>query len=337
MNNNYKIYHYLILNFYINKLFYFLLFILLLSLDKFYFSKRRKSDKAKKKLFYNNNLKICLCTLGKKENHYIKEYIEHYINYGVDKIFLYDNNDLDGERFEDVIAQYIKQGNVEIINYRGIPKAIFKIMKTCYNNNYNEYDWLIFYEIDEFIYLKHFKNIKNYLNQKKFEKCKSIYLNWVHRSDNNLLYYDNRTLISRFKEKGMNVKKKKNYLALVKTIIRGHIGKINKIDIHRLTKKINGCDGFGKKAQIIGNRNAHPDYKYYYINHYYSKSTEEFVEKLKRGDMQFGNSTKNYLYQIKKYFYINKITLEKIIFLENSLGVNLSKYKNQIINISIFN
>ena len=135
----------------------------------------------------------------------------------------------------------------------------------------------------------------------------------------------------------MNVKSKKNYLSLVKTIIRGHMGKLNKIDIHRLTKKINGCDGFGKKARIIGNRNVHPDYKYYYINHYYSKSTEEFVEKLKRGDMQFGNSTKNYLYQIKKYFYINKITLEKILFLENSLRVNLSKYKNQIANNSIIN
>jgi hypothetical protein len=210
-----------------------------------------------------NKIRICICTVGKQENRYIIEYIEYYKQFGIDKIILYDNNDLDGEKFEDVIAQYVTQGNVEIINYRGIPKAILKIMKTCYNNNYNEYDWLIFYEIDEFIYLKHFKNIKNYLNQKKFEKCKSIYLNWVHRSDNNLIYYDNRTLINRFKEEGMNVKSKKNYLALVKTIIRGHMGKINKIDIHRLTKKINGCDGFGKMARIIGNRNIHPDYKYY--------------------------------------------------------------------------
>ena len=49
------------------------------------------------------NLKVCLCTLGKEENRYIREYIEHYKNYGVEKIFLYDNNDINGEHFESII------------------------------------------------------------------------------------------------------------------------------------------------------------------------------------------------------------------------------------------
>ena len=33
------------------------------------------------------NTKVCLCTNGKKENLYVREYVQHYINYGVDKIF----------------------------------------------------------------------------------------------------------------------------------------------------------------------------------------------------------------------------------------------------------
>ncbi len=37
------------------------------------------------------------------ENHYIREWIEYYLNLGVDKIFLYDNNDINGEKFEDEI------------------------------------------------------------------------------------------------------------------------------------------------------------------------------------------------------------------------------------------
>ena len=35
-------------------------------------------------------IKVCICTIGKQENRYIKEYIEYYKNYGIDKIFLYD-------------------------------------------------------------------------------------------------------------------------------------------------------------------------------------------------------------------------------------------------------
>ena len=34
------------------------------------------------------NTKICLCTNGKKENLYVREFVEHYIKYGVDKIFV---------------------------------------------------------------------------------------------------------------------------------------------------------------------------------------------------------------------------------------------------------
>ena len=45
----------------------------------------------------------------KNENRYIKEFVEHYKKYGVDKIFLYDNNNVDGERLENIIGEYIKR------------------------------------------------------------------------------------------------------------------------------------------------------------------------------------------------------------------------------------
>ena len=276
-------------------------------------------------------MKVCLCTLGKKENLYIKEFVDHYKKYDIDKIFLYDNNDINGERFEEVINNYINYGFVKIINVRGMPKAIYKVMNNCYKKNYNKYEWLIFYEIDEFLFLKNYKSIKKYLIQKKFNKCKKIQLNWVHRSDNDLLYYDNRLLSERFTQKGKNVNKN-NRLAFVKTIIRGHIDNFKITNIHILSLKIKGCNGFGKIINIKGIRNLKPDYKYYYINHYYGKTVEEFVQKLKRGDMQFGKGIKNYLYQIRKFFYINKITYRKVVFLEKKLGINLLKYK-KILNI----
>ena len=45
----------------------------------------------------------CICTIGKNENLYIREYVEHYFNLWVEKIFLYDNNDVEGEKFESKI------------------------------------------------------------------------------------------------------------------------------------------------------------------------------------------------------------------------------------------
>ena len=65
------------------------------------------------------NTKVCICTIVKNENRYIKEFVEHYKKYGVDKILLYDNNNVDGERLENAIGEYIKNGLVETFDYRG--------------------------------------------------------------------------------------------------------------------------------------------------------------------------------------------------------------------------
>jgi hypothetical protein len=62
-----------------------------------------------------NNVKICLCTSGKQENKYIREFVKFYEKMGVDKIFLYDNNNVDGEKFEEVINDYINNGFMENI------------------------------------------------------------------------------------------------------------------------------------------------------------------------------------------------------------------------------
>ena len=60
---------------------------------------------------------ICIYTIGKNENKYTREYVEYYKKYGGDKIFIYDNNNIDGEKFDTVLYDYIKNGYVEIINF----------------------------------------------------------------------------------------------------------------------------------------------------------------------------------------------------------------------------
>ena len=61
------------------------------------------------------------------------------------------------------------------MNWRGKKFAMLKIMNDCYHKNYKNYDWLLFYEIDEYIHLYNFQNIKLFLNQAKFKKCQEIH------------------------------------------------------------------------------------------------------------------------------------------------------------------
>ena len=268
----------------------------------------------------NKSIKVCICTLGKNENRYIIEYIKHYEKYGIDKIYLYDNNNINGERFESKIIEYINKGLVELKNWRGLKAQQENILNDCYKKNNNKYDWIIFNDIDEFIYLKNYFNIKEFLKANHFNKCQIIYLNWLMHTDNNHMYYNNKSLFERFTEiynKSNNDNEFRIYNS-GKSIIRGNISNINLYHAHYLTDKLKICNSFGKRINM---KYKKMDINNYYFNHFYCKSVEEFINKLKRGSAS--NGKKNYEIKIFRYFYYNKITDEKINYIERKIGLNI--------------
>ena len=275
-----------------------------------------------------NNTKVCLCTPAKNENRYIREFVEHYEKYGVDKIFLYDNNDIEGEKFDEILSDYIEKGFVEVRDWRGKAKALMQMMNDCYQTNYQIYDWLIFYELDEYIHLSNYTNVKPFLNLPRFKHCEVIYLNLICHTDNNLIYYDNRSLAERF-PRTVPKYKKGGYRLEIKSILRGHIPNIEITNNHLLSTDLHNCNGYGNKNRYYyktySNQN---DYKNYYIDHYYSKSTEEFIEKLNKGDAYL-DTLKYVMQRVDKYFTQSEITKEKIDFIENKTGLNLSLYRSK--------
>ncbi len=283
---------------------------------------------------FGRKIRICICTVGKKENLYVREYVNYYKNLGVNKIFIYDNNDKNDEKFEVVLKDYIDIGFVEIFDYRGIVAAQIGAFENCRKNNYKIFDWLIFYDMDEFLYLRNFNKISDFLNQKKFNKCQSIQLNWFVHTDNNLLYYDNRSLMERFPEKDKKWKGMKiGGTEVIKSILKGHLD-VKIIDNHFLNFNLVSCDGFGNIKSVQNIKTNESDHYYYYIDHYWSKSTEEFVNKILKGDAMLGHNNTftqfNTMRRINMYFSINNITEDRINYIENKTNLNLSKYRKMI-------
>ena len=161
---------------------------------------------------------------------------------------------------------------------------------------------------------------------------KNIYLNWVFHTDNNLLHYDNRSLSVRFpiiEEKARG--KKKGGDQGIKSILRGKID-VKIYDVHIISKNLKSCDGFGNLKEVQNIITNESDFYYYYINHYYCKSTEEFINKLKKGSVSHGNNNiEHMLKRINMYFSFNEVTEDKINYIENMTKLNLSNYRNRII------
>ena len=278
----------------------------------------------------SNKPQICLCAIGKKENLYVEEFVEHYKKLGYDKIFIYDNNDKNDENLKDVLDREIYENFVSIIDFQGYrgksedPQIV--AYYDCYEKNYDKYDWFSFFDIDEFLEIKNNKSIKQFLSDKKFKKCYNIIINWIVYTDNNLVYYDDRKIQERFTEPLLNNSINRH----VKSTIRGK-RRTNywrkATNSHRPKIKVPTCTQNGERLSKFKSRIQKINYDNAYIKHYNTKTIEEFIIKIKRGK-SIGKSELNYNYwneTLHNFFKINKVTEEKLNYIRKEINISFSK------------
>ena len=134
------------------------------------------------------------------ENKYIIHYVKHYKNLCYDHMYIYDNNDINGKKVEDVIKNYINDKYITLIDYRGYrgprnqPQMEAYYDYDCYEKHNKEYDWLSFFDIDEYLILKpNGIKIQQFLESERYKLCPIVKIIWRLYSDNNQVYYENKS------------------------------------------------------------------------------------------------------------------------------------------------
>ena len=275
----------------------------------------------------DNSLRLALCTMGKKENLYAKEFVEYYIKIGFDHLFIYDDNDPNTEKIIDEVPDKYKDrvtifDDLKNKNIRNQSDSFTH----CYQSNLYKFDWLLMLDMDEFLFIRD-DTIRHYLKSPVFDKCDFIKFHWGIALDNELVYYDNRTLMERFKSPfAQNM--------FIKTMVRGDIPDLL-YWVHSpyySPKRNVSCSNVGKPIpyKYVKIESVKPiNVEKAFIIHYQYKSTEEFTEKIKRGyNNWLGEGLPGRIrLLIRDYFNQNKMTLEKINLIEKALKRSLLSYK----------
>lgn len=120
-----------------------------------------------------------IVAIAKQENHYIKDWVKYHLGIGVDRIYLVDNNDIDGERYDDILKEYTDDDKLIIINKRG-EKGI---QNQVYNSLYYilPFKWCAIIDIDEFIWFNEkcrFRDIKSFISSLNDIRSYGIMLRW---------------------------------------------------------------------------------------------------------------------------------------------------------------
>ena len=273
----------------------------------------------------NKNMKTLLCCIGRRENDYIREFVEYYKALGITNICLYDNN-YDGEEdFNDVIGDYISNGFVILKDYRNKKVCQLEAYDECYKKYGKEYDWIAFFDIDEFMFINSNKTLSEYLARSEFNEYDMIHINWLLFGDGGQTKSDGRGLLQRIVQP-LDV----NHATLYnfpdnfhcKSIIRGCLTEV-KWDAtpHTPSNNLKCCNSFGLPCD--GNSPFIPyDYRNAGLRHFTTKTAEEYAEKVKRGFPDGNPTSKEKM--IKIFFDRNEVTEEKVNIFKQELGIDMS-------------
>ena len=248
---------------------------------------------------------VAICAIGRLENRYAVEWVEHYKQLGVAHIYIYDNNREGEEHFEDVLQPYIDEGLVEITPWTGIQKQAYE---DCYNRHQAEHRWIGFFDFDELVEISGGRSVHDLLEG--FEFADVLVMNWRTMTDNGLLHYEPKPMKERFTEAtGEDFAINRHVKSFVQTGIEGisfndphcpNAPKLMVVNVHGT--RVNQVP---IQAQVIHDVAR--------VDHYNTKSTEEYIDvKWKRGTCCGDEWTEMKRKDcVEYYFGINKRTKEK--------------------------
>lgn len=275
-----------------------------------------------KNINMNNNIrpytgKVMLCCIAKMENVYIREFVKYYKDLGFDNICLYDNNDPDGERFEDVIEDYIKSGFVILKDVRGQKLKQIPSYTECYNQYKNKYDWIAFFDIDEFLHIDGGMNIKQFLAQDMFNDrgINCVRVCWKQFDDSGIIKPNGDYSVKKFKT-FLPITKKDSVQS--KVILKTQLDNVEFTSTHGPIKDprvvcVNTAGELCENAITV----KKPTWENCCLNHYRFKTIEEFVlNKMVRlwPTAYLGGGTKGL--NLNMFFRYNKKTPEKVEYAE---------------------
>lgn len=266
-------------------------------------------------------MKVAICCIVKLENNYIREWVEHYRNINVDNVIICDNNDINGEVLSDVIGDYIDEGFVIIENYRGKIACQCQAYHNCFMKYKGNYDWIAFFDADEFLDTD---NIKEFLNNEKFKDYDCVRVPWRVFDDSNIIEAKGDYSVKKFKTF--------RYCRQCKSIVNTIKNKNSFFSPHG-PLNVNACDPNGDNCQSSNEFicDSIKEKKYnVWINHYMLKTLEEYVtNKMVRLYPDQSEIASKRILTIERFFMLNELTDEKVKWL-NNIGMQIKMINGEI-------
>jgi hypothetical protein len=234
-------------------------------------------------------IKPIIVAIAKKEQNYIEEWVRWHIAIGFNHIFLYDNEDT--PTYEKQLLKYRKYITVIHLPGNNFHIGVQYIALDHFRNHFmyiNGYTHCIHIDIDEFIVLHKHNNITNFIEQFIIDDCGAIGINWRFFGDSGNTNETNDPVVRRF------IYRENLGNPHIKTLYKISAYNSN-IWVHGINLNFPYYSKNTKGDKIDGCFNHNYDFNFIQINHYKSKTFQEFISvyNRKRADMSLYNQYQN--------------------------------------------
>lgn len=238
-----------------------------------------------RKMFAERNMdfkyEMAAVAISKNEGPYIREWLEYHKIVGFQKFFIYDNESSDDTK--QVLQPYIETGLVEYTYIQGKARQL-DAYNDAINKHKHECRWMAFFDMDEFIMpTTPFRPIVEIISEIVYNSGRGacgVGINWALYGSSHLLKRVPGLVMDNFIYRAEITHWSS---VLVKTICNPRMV-VDYISPHYPLYKIGGYSvGESDGKRQYGWYHHNVAYKNVRVNHYFTKSKQEYIKKHNRG------------------------------------------------------
>ena len=243
-------------------------------LFKYLFYKPKPADKRKG---------LAVVAIAKNEGDYIEEWINFYIKQGVSHFFIYDNDSTDN--MHEILQPYTTGVGGSIVTYQKISgksqQRQLDVYNMAVNAHRNKFRYMAFLDLDEFCFCREpGKNLYDFMDNfmQEHPNAGGLGVHWLIFGSSGHETKPEGGVLKNFL---MCAEKNFGPNQLVKTICDPE--KVLSFTSPHTPAYVKGYNNLNENGEIININYKDVSFDKIRVNHYWSKSKEEFIKKRARG------------------------------------------------------
>jgi len=252
--------------------------------------------------------KIAIQCIARQEEKYFKEWIEYHLLIGIEHIFIYDNNDISEKgKLKIFLRSVLSKENftkIEVVAWHeSMMFQQFEALKDCVEKHKHEVKWLLSIDLDEFLYLE--KPMQKFLAE--FDYASQVFFSWESIGADGQIKYKYKPVVERFKKRFDCVDKAQGKVMFRPARMKNY--RVHAVELFQ-----------GKTVNVLHKEIIAPDsfaniFRTAWVKHYFTKSLEEWTEKMQRGcaDHLWGRKYKMFFDvnpELSDYFDSNVVSVQ---------------------------